>query len=286
MRWRDYERLMDEVAASLVAIAFWQWGEPLLHPCIVQMVREAHERGILTFLSTNAQSAPEEFDLTGLLRSGLDMLIVSMDGVTQETYRSFRTDGDVEKVRQFTRAITRTKRDLGLEWPVINVRAIATSGNEAEIRSVREFAHEAGADLFSVKSVSLYYEADPRSPSLPRQERYRSFQYRGNAEAVAYAAMPNLCTKPWAWPTLRQDGTLLLCECDHSMSAALGNVFEAGSFREVWRSTRAGRLRKEYGRDGRIGLEFCRRCRYKLDDAIREVDIIRPPDVALAPLEP
>ncbi len=272
MEWYQYEKLLREVGPYLIVIALWQWGEPLLHPRIIDMVRLAHEYGVLTLISTNGQIDPEQFELEALIRAGLDMLIISVDGATQSVYERFRTDGSVRNVRRFTEAIVRTKQGLRRQNPLINVRMVATSGNEMEVEQIRSFARETGADIFSIKSISLYYDPDPASPHLPEKVKYRSFQYQGVREAAEYRRMPNLCLKPWQWPTLRYDGTLCACECDHDMQHVLGNVFTAPSFREVWRGKKAQEIRRHFPSDGRADLDFCIRCRYKLDDAIREVD--------------
>lgn len=272
MKWADFERLMGETGPYLTALALWQWGEPLLHPQIVNMVKLAKQNGIITFISTNAQSDPAEIDLGGLMDSGLDMLIISMDGVTQATYEKFRAGGSLERVKAFVKEAARRRDELAGPGPLLNVRVVATRDNETEVEAVRNFAAEAGADLFSVKSVSLYYDESADHPSLPLNLAYRSYQYQGGAEQNAYRTLPNYCRKPWFWPTLRHDGTLLFCECDHQMTAPLGNVFSAGSFQAVWQSEVAQELRSRYHQDGRIDFEFCRRCRYKLDDAIRRVE--------------
>jgi MoaA/NifB/PqqE/SkfB family radical SAM enzyme len=271
MELDNYERLMREIGPSLVGIAFWQWGEPLLHPRMVDMVRLANSYGIVSFMSTNAQLDPNEVDLPGLVESGLDMLIVSMDGATQDVYQSFRAGGSLERLKDFTQAVIAQKKASG-RGPLVNIRVVATRSNESDIEDVRRFALESGADVFSVKSISLYYDSDPANPHLPEDKRYRSFQYKGTEEAEDYRRKPNYCRKPWLWPTLRYDGTLLTCECDHQMTAPLGNVFTAGSFREIWHGDEARKVRERFGGDGAIDLEFCRRCRYKMDDAIRRVE--------------
>lgn len=271
MKWSDYEKLMSELGPYLVAISFWQWGEPLLHPQISRMIKLAKKFGIMTMISTNAQIDPEEFDLKGLFAAGLDLLIISMDGASQETYEQFRESGSVSKVIKFTKAAVEAKRDLKITNPLINLRIIATRENEEEIDQVRQIARETGVDMFSVKSVSIYDEADPHNPHLPDNINYRSFQYQGEKSAKKYKELPNLCFKPWSWPTLRYDGTLLACECDHASSRILGNVFTASDFREVWIGKKAQEIRREFPHSGKISVEFCQRCRYKLDDAIREI---------------
>lgn len=281
MDYDNYEKLIRELGPYLLAVALWQWGEPLLHPRISDMVRLAHQFGIMTMISTNGQVNPADFDLKALFAAGLDLLIISMDGASQDIYQKFRRGGRVEFARRFIRAAAQAKRDLKAVRPYINLRTIATSENEHEVEHVRAVAKADGADFFSVKSVSLYYDDDPDDCRLPTEKNYRSFQYQGIEEAEAYRRMPNFCTKPWSWPTLRYDGALLVCECDHSRQQEIGNVFQASSFREVWHGKRAREIRYHFNREGLIDLEFCRRCRYKMDDAIRVID--PDPDTCRAP---
>jgi MoaA/NifB/PqqE/SkfB family radical SAM enzyme len=197
------------------------------------------------------------------------MLIISLDGIDQESYDSFRRGGEVSRTMHFARTVCRLKRESGRTTPLINIRTIATSDTESEIDRVREFAGTIGADVFSVKAVSLYYDADPDSPILPSRRQYRSFQYQGKREAEEYQEMLPSCNKPWSWPTLLHQGTLLICECDHKSGQSLGNVFETG-FKGVWAGSRSAEIRKRFP-----DLEFCRRCKYKMNDAFREVTFLR-----------
>ncbi len=275
MAWDDYVRLLAEVGPHLLAIAFWQWGEPLLHPRLPEMIDLASRRRILCLLSTNGQTRLERGRLRDLVRSGVDLLIVSIDGASQGSYESFRRGGRLELAREFVRRVVAERTSLGRARPLVNVRAIATRASEPDLPLVRRLARRDGADLFSVKSVSLYYDDDPGSPELPQATALRSYQYQGRRQAARYRELPNLCVKPWAWPTLRHDGTLLLCECDHGGEHPLGNAFGAGGFRAVWRGEAARALRRAFPADGLVGLEFCRRCRYKRDDAIRRLEWCR-----------
>lgn len=273
MGWDQYEMLMREIGPRLIALALWQWGEPFLHPRIIDMVRLAHNYNIFTIISTNGQFRPKELNAEDLVRSGLDMLIINMDGATEKVFEAFRSGGSLKNVRRFTSAVVKAKRNLGSNKPLLNVRIIATKENEMEVGRVRAFARRVGADAFSVKSLCLFKSASPSNPHLPEELAYRSFQYRGMREWQEYIRMPNLCLKPWSWPTLRYNGTLLMCECDHYMHHVLGNVFNASSFREVWRNKKAQRIRSHFHHNGIVDLDFCLNCGYKLDDAIRYVKL-------------
>lgn len=124
MEWSNYTRLLEEVGPYLGAIAFWQWGEPLLHPRIADMIKLAHSYGIITFMSTNAQFEPGDVDVPALVASGLDMLIISMDGTRQETYEKFRAGGQIERLKRFARAVIEEKKRAGNKDLIINIRIV------------------------------------------------------------------------------------------------------------------------------------------------------------------
>jgi len=273
MAWENYERVMKEVGPYLLAIAFWRWGEPLLYRRIVDMVCLAGRYNILTLLSTNGQVDPESVDLKSLFQAGLGHLIISMDGATQESQEHFRRGSSLDAVKRFARAAVEAKRSLGISNPIINIRAIAVRKNESEIEDICAFARDIGADYFTAKNVSLYYDSDPSHPELPLNLALRSFQYRDEETAGAYQRIPNLCRKPWTWPTLCHDGTLLVCECDHQHERVLGNIFRDCSFRSVWQSRASQQLRAHFPASGKADAPFCQRCRYKLNDAMA---IVRP----------
>ncbi|RPI22272.1 MAG: radical SAM/SPASM domain-containing protein [Acidobacteria bacterium] len=262
MQWAGYEKLMQEVGPYLLATALWRFGEPFLHPRLIEMVAMAHRYNILTLLSTNAQFDPQVVDLTGLFEAGLDHLIISTDGATPETYSYFRKGGNLEKLKDFTKTAAKIKRKLKLHNPVITVRAIATRTNEAEIEEIASLARAVGADVFTLKSLYLTGHADPAHRDLPRNYELRSLQYRGTQGAAEYRRLPYLCRKPWNWPTVCHDGTLLMCECDEGHERILGNVFADRSFRFLWRGRPAQDFRRSFPND----VPFCQNCRFKVDD--------------------
>ena len=170
MDWTAYQQLMDEIGPYLIGMSLWQWGEPLLHPRITDMIRLASDFGIFTSVSTNAQFKEDEFDVRELVASGLDYLIVCMDGASQENYSKFRVGGEVEILRDFTRRVIGAKREQNSPTPIVDVRILATRDNEHEVDDVHRFAREAGADTSSVKSVKLFYHPELNNPSLPEPD--------------------------------------------------------------------------------------------------------------------
>ena len=100
----DFRRIVDEVAPFVHTMQlFWQ-GEPLLNDCLPEMVHLAHEAGIYTIVSTNAQRM-DTATATALAHAGLNRIIISMDGWTQQSYEQYRRGGNVDKVKEAVRVL-------------------------------------------------------------------------------------------------------------------------------------------------------------------------------------
>lgn len=76
-------------AQSITAERIYLWGgEPLLHPDVTQFIKLFKERGSIVALNTNGWRLEER--LEELVASGLDRLILSIDGANAETHDKIR----------------------------------------------------------------------------------------------------------------------------------------------------------------------------------------------------
>ena len=117
-----FRRLMDEVGGNLLMVFLWGWGEPLLHPRFPEFVRIAREHGARTIVSTNGQNLIEDRVREGLLQEPPDILIVSVDGLTQDTYSAYRIGADLETLLAGVRRLAEEKQARKQELPVLNMR--------------------------------------------------------------------------------------------------------------------------------------------------------------------
>jgi len=92
-----FEKIIDELSGHLLYLVFYFQGEPYLNPAFLDMVRYASSKKIYTATSTNAHYMNDD-NARRTVESGLDRLIISIDGVTQDVYEKYRVGGSVEKV--------------------------------------------------------------------------------------------------------------------------------------------------------------------------------------------
>ena len=73
---------------------------------------------IYTATSTNAHYL-NDANARRTVESGLDRLIISIDGTTQDVYSQYRVGGDLEKVLEGAANIVKWKKDLKSKTPFI-----------------------------------------------------------------------------------------------------------------------------------------------------------------------
>ena len=77
-----------------------------MNPAFLEMVNYAHKKGLYTATSTNAHYLTEA-NAKKTVESGLDRLIISIDGTTQEVYEQYRVGGKLDKVIEGARQIVK-----------------------------------------------------------------------------------------------------------------------------------------------------------------------------------
>ena len=103
-----WHRILSEVKGTAFVIQFYFQGEPLLNKDLPLMIREAHDAGLYTIVSTNAQAMTPEL-AKALVSAGLDRIIISMDGLTQETYEAYRVGGSLDQCKAALRWLQEAK---------------------------------------------------------------------------------------------------------------------------------------------------------------------------------
>ena len=106
----DPDRLSDlllgpeGLARELVYLNLYFQGEPYLHPGMDDLVRVGKQAGLYVSTSTNAHFIDGD-RARSLVNSGIDRLIISIDGADQDAYSSYRVGGKLDKVLAGTRAL-------------------------------------------------------------------------------------------------------------------------------------------------------------------------------------
>ncbi len=159
MEMATYRRLVDGLRGvpSLRTIAFWGFGEPLLHPNIVEMVALAKELGSKTELITNGLLLDREM-AEGLVMAGLDTLVVSVDGTSPESHADIRSGADFRLVQENVEGLHAVRRANSRDNPEIGLEFVATRRNVSELPNLHRLAYSMEASFIVVTNVLPYTE--------------------------------------------------------------------------------------------------------------------------------
>lgn len=151
LKYKDYQVILDKIAPYAVEISLHNWGEPLLNKEIFDIIRATSHRGIATNMSSNLSIEKDNLG-ERLVESGLEYLIVSLDGVTQDVYEQYRARGNIDLVFQNMRSIMEAKKRLKSKTPKIEWQFLVFKHNEHQIEQARAMAEEFGVDRFRLRS--------------------------------------------------------------------------------------------------------------------------------------
>jgi MoaA/NifB/PqqE/SkfB family radical SAM enzyme len=247
-----FERIVDEVRDYALLLLFWDWGEPFLHPDACDMIRYARQAGLRVVASTNGHVFAGPRHTERVVSSGLDVLVFSVDGITQETYQHYRAAGKLDEVIEGIRNVVEARRRAGAETPFVNLRFIVMRHNEHELPRLRDFAASLGVDALTLRKFHAVPDRRMRSrwaeaDFVPTQREYQlPVLTPGTLEPMRTRSNP--CRNLWNCPTLHWNGAVCSCFMDWSESRPLG-VFGPQSLREIWYGEAYRDLRTRFRRN-------------------------------------
>lgn len=255
-----FERLLDEVGPYLLAASLWGWGEPLLHPELSSILRIAQNRGITTFLSTNGQKLNDPDVIQALIDYPPTYLIACIDGITNETNSKFRVNAKLEPILTGIKQLADMKAARGQKHPILHMRFIVMKHNEHEFTQVPKFAEEHEFDMLTIRTLAIIDSPNNIHTSLlPDYEKFRAYAYE-NEKRVQRNDF--ICEKAFTFPAVFAEGMVVACDQDCNATQTYGNIADGTSFKSLWWSQKADRIRKII-RDSSSSLSFCGNCPFK-----------------------
>jgi len=156
-----FKQYFDPLADYLFEVYMHFWGEPLLNKQVFKMIRHAQSRNVGTNLSSNL-SATASSDIDNLLESGLEYLMVSLDGASCASYSKYRVGGVYENVVSNMSELIRLRNVRRLKTPIVEWQFIVMKQNEHEIPAAERMAKQIGVDALRFGRVGMPFETPDR----------------------------------------------------------------------------------------------------------------------------
>jgi radical SAM protein with 4Fe4S-binding SPASM domain len=251
-----FRQTIDELHKDLSYLIFYFQGEPYLNPDFIEMVKYASDKGIYTATSSNAHYLNDE-NAKKTVESGLDRLIISIDGTTQEVYEQYRVGGNLNKVLEGTKNVIRWKRELNSKKPFVIFQFLVVKPNEHQIEDVKKLAKDLGVDDVGFKTAQIY-DYENGSDLIPTIDYYSRYAKQDNGTYKIKNELHNHCWKLWHSCVITWDGAVVPCCFDKDAQHQLGDL-KASSFRELWQGSRYREFRKSLLKS-RSEIDICKNC--------------------------
>lgn len=258
MKMGDFKRIIDQTSPFVSSINFWNLGEPFLNKDIFKMIKYANSKNILTRVSTNGYVFYDLKNIERLINCGLDNLVVSIDGTTQDIFEKYRVGMDLKKIMKGLVLLSRRKNEkeakINIVW-----QYIAMKHNQHQIDGARKNAEKLGM-IFDLKSVNMqmldkkidYGKYLPDSVSLSRYGKY------GKRKYLLKTGDNNKCPELWRSLLINADGKVFPCCYDYKSELFLGDI-KKQSIKDIWNGKEMLKVRKLILKD-RYHFAPCKKC--------------------------
>jgi sulfatase maturation enzyme AslB (radical SAM superfamily) len=231
----DYKQLIDQFKNFIFSVSLYDIGEPLHHPQVLEYIRYAHQNKIGTVISSSLSFERDDDYWNSLATSGLDYMIVAIDGITREVYNHYRRNGQLDLVMSNLKKLLafRNSADakLFIEWQMIDF-----DWNRCEQSQAREMAYQLGCDRFEIIAEA----------TQPRKcyDEERTIRNRS-------------CLLPYILFFVTANNRVRLCYKIYHHDMCIGSLSDH-TFTEIWNGSEIGRVRDRKQIGDREGCQKCR----------------------------
>jgi len=257
IKFELYKKILDELSPYLLNLILYFQGEPYLNNEIFKLIEyAAKEKKVFTTTSTNGHFLDSE-SAKKTVESGLDKLIISLDGTDQETYEKYRKNGNFETVIQSVKNIVTQKKELKSKTPLVVIQFLVFKFNEHQILEIKELCKDLGVDKLELKSAQIYdFEYD--TEFVPDNKKYSRYKKDISGKYKIKNKLKNKCRRLWEASVITNTGEVLPCCFDKDAKFSFGNISK-DSFREINNNKKAEKFRKDLLAD-RKQIEICKNC--------------------------
>jgi MoaA/NifB/PqqE/SkfB family radical SAM enzyme len=251
-----YKKLIDELSRTLYHVILYFQGEPFLNNRLVELISYTHNAGIYTSTSTNGQFL-NKIVSKDIVLSGLDKLIISVDGYTQEVYETYRIGGNLQKAIEGIKNIVEWKKELKSLTPFVEIQFLVLKTNEHQIKEMKKLAKVLKVDRLIFKTAQLY-DFENGSELMTTINRYSRYKKTVDGTYIIKGRQPNHCWRMWSGAVINVHGDVLPCCFDKLSENSYGSMVDC-TFASCWQGTKAVNFRKGII-NHRKQVDMCKNC--------------------------
>jgi len=250
MSFDFFKKIIDEVGIYLTHSELCNYGESFMNPQATDMIRYLKKINpdVITEIHTNGHFFETREKRKDVIESGLDVLLFSVDGITQNVYEKYRVGGNLDTVVDAIRGICSLKKEMNMDKPKIIFQFILFEHNLHEAPYVEEFALNLGVDEVALKTDIFGYKPELKISHADIYNSIVGLQSKDSMDNFFKKdknAGNNFCDFPWTYPTVLADRRVVVCCRDMYYKNAVGTIGD-GTLLEVWNGEGYQEFRRKF----------------------------------------
>ena len=278
----DFKKFIDVVKPMKLAMS--GSGEPMINPDLFDMVRHAKESGC-SVLTTSNMTLVDDAKALNIVESGLDLLKISIDAATRETYEKVRGEDYFDKILDGIDKINRVKAEKSSKTPIMRFQFVIQGENFEEIPALINLAAEKSVDAIYLQPLGWMFVEDKKDELLEGFSRTRLKEILVESTELARdkgivinskrllsdfelffreetyhtsTGQKRICIMPWFSLYLSGNGDIRACCTFQESVPFLGNIKDE-DFENIWNSKEYKKFRKSI-RKGDYKYVACKGC--------------------------
>lgn len=251
-----FQKIIGELSPYLFEVWLYNWGEPFLNSSIFELIEITNKSNISSTISTNLNYFPEGYE-RNLIKSGLERLVVSFDGVSQESYSTYRRGGKIDQVIDNVERIVDAKKSAKSILPLIKLQFLVNRFNEHEMAQAERLAEKLNVDIEFKSFMFNSKKEDTRKKWEPHNSKFSRYNAKTGEDLTCKKYS---CVWLWRYAVMNWNGKVTPC-CNWMGEG----IFEFGdlktnSFREIWNNEYFVSAREAMKKEKSLPITSCHAC--------------------------
>ncbi|MBN2459173.1 radical SAM protein [Candidatus Woesearchaeota archaeon] len=251
MSMKLLSKLADECAKHKTPMRFIGWGEPFMHPKIMEFCKYAKSKGVVIHISNNGLAIKPR-QIQELVDLQVDSIIFSFQGATKEQYQIMRNNTRYDDLKKNILKLVELRGDK--EKPFIHITTTITNETKEEVDSFVKYWGNI-VDYVGVGITNLSYIPIESIKSAAVVKKLESLKPQ---ETIKKCYIP--CVEVYQKLTVNWDGKVSCCCNDYDNLLNVGDLNKS-SISDIWNnSVELKCFRGLLDRNMHASLTACRNC--------------------------
>lgn len=243
MELQLFQKIIDEVEGKVEFIWLHFFGEPLMNKKIIDFINYAGGKGITLGMSTNGFFLDNNI-INELLNSKLDLLLISIDSLSQDTFQKIRLGGDLSIILKNVDILLKCHKQKNSPLNIV-LSMINLPFNQKELNHFLSNWKKSSGINVVIKPFDNFAGQEEDIVKLSTSVKNYNEELQ--------------CVEPWRGLAIGWDGQIVPCCYDFDYKYPLGNVHDSSIF-DIWNSNKMMLLREAHAKKRKRNIGLCNNC--------------------------